>query len=120
MNRRATGKLGEDLAVDYLRGKGYQILERGWRVRAGEVDIIAKDNEGLVFVEVKTRHGRQFGLPEQAVDERKIARVQAAAICYLEEHHALGREAQHRFDVVAIEISTDQLAEIHHIEGVSF
>ncbi len=89
----------EDRACAYLRSRGYLIVARNWRWRGGEVDIIAKDGETIVFVEVKARTGTRFGLPAEAVDRRKRGKLLAAARAFL------GRDAGKvpiRFDIVSV------------------
>jgi putative endonuclease len=99
--RIALGKSGEDLAVQELERLGYEILARRWRCRRGEIDIIARDGETLVFVEVKARDGSAFGDGAEAVTGLKRARLVQLAIEYLARHRLLDRPC--RFDVVAIE-----------------
>ncbi len=98
-SRKATGRSGEDAAVQYLEKQGYVILERNYRLRIGEVDIIARDGEYLVFIEVKTRRSRSFGSPFDAVDLRKQHRISRVASAYMQ-----GRELPVRFDVVAVHL----------------
>jgi putative endonuclease len=69
------GRYGEDRALDYLRGIGYEIIERNWRGAQGEIDLVAKDGDRLVFVEVKTRSGTGFGHPLEAITSDKLARM---------------------------------------------
>jgi putative endonuclease len=96
------GASGEDAAARYLEGKGYTVLERNYRAKGGEIDLICRPEGGdlLVFVEVKMRRGISFGRPEEAVDARKQARMEAAAEAYLHEHGL--PDAPCRFDVVGI------------------
>lgn len=93
------GRRGEQAAADHLRGKGYEILARNFRTRAGELDIVALDGETVVFVEVKLRQGG-FD-PLDAVDARKQYRLSRMALEYLWRHGATG--AASRFDVVAVD-----------------
>ena len=98
--RAARGRLGEDLAGRFLVARGYRILERRFRTRAGEIDIIARDGDTLVFVEVKTRHSLGCGTPAESVDRRKRARISRTALAYLAR---LGRaDIPCRFDVVEV------------------
>ncbi|MCI5120663.1 MAG: YraN family protein [Candidatus Electrothrix sp. AUS4] len=99
-SRKATGRTGEDAAVQYLEKIGYTILERNYRLRIGEVDIIARDEEYLVFIEVKTRRSKTFGSPFDAVDTRKQQQIFKVASAYIR-----GREIPVRFDVVAVHLS---------------
>lgn len=89
------------MATSYLLGLGYQILERNWRCKIGEIDIIANDHDVLVFVEVKTRTGRlQFGTAFESVDWRKQNKIRKVAQLYLITHKYYRREC--RFDVIAV------------------
>lgn len=98
--RKVTGRTGEDAAVRHLEKMGYTILERNYRVRTGEVDIIARDEEYLVFIEVKTRRSKTFGSPFEAVDTRKQQQIIQVASSYIR-----GKEVSVRFDVVAVHLS---------------
>ena len=102
--RQSLGKLGEDLACVELSRRGYAILARRYRTRFGEIDIIARDGETTVFVEVKTRDGDRFGDGAEAVTAWKQRRVAAMAIDYASRHRLHHRPL--RFDVVAIDVST--------------
>ena len=106
------GKLGEDLAVKYLQGKGYQILERNWRSGHKEIDIIALDGTTMVVVEVKTRKSDDFGEPDIAVGAMKQRMLIWAADAYV-RYKKLDVEV--RFDILSIVIS-DAEPEIEHIE----
>ncbi len=96
------GKRGEDEALRVLKRHGYRILERNYRCRYGEVDIIAEDEGAIVFVEVKTRGSGRFGTPQQSVDLRKQRHIISASNTYLSHHGVTDRPV--RFDVVGIEI----------------
>lgn len=93
------GKIGEDLAVQYLKDKGYEILERNWRAYRKEIDIIAIDGNDIVFIEVKTRQYDDYGVPELAVNRNKRAHIYAAASSYY-YRHKIGLDV--RFDVISI------------------
>ncbi len=93
------GDESEEKACCFLKQEGYRILARNWRTRAGEVDIIGRDGDILVFVEVKARSGDGFGGPEAAVDRAKQRRLISAALSFIE---ATKCELAMRFDVVAI------------------
>ena len=101
MQRQQTGRSGEDLAVGELETRGYAIVARRYRTRAGEIDIVARDGETLVFVEVKARATAEFGTAAEAVTRRKQLRLAAMARDYLARHLAVDRPC--RFDVVAID-----------------
>ena len=96
----ALGRAGEAAAEDYLRQLGYTVIARNYRCRSGEVDLVATDDTTLVFVEVKTRSGKTFGSPLEAVDARKQRRLAAAAQHFLVTQRCGGRLA--RFDVIGV------------------
>jgi putative endonuclease len=110
-NKAETGAKGEQLATDYLNDNGYDVVERNYRHKHAEIDIIAKYKELLVFVEVKTRSKTVFGFPEEAVNERKASKVIEGA-----EHYVLENEwnGDIRFDIVSIVLS--KKIEIQHFE----
>jgi putative endonuclease len=99
--RRNMGMWGEKIAAEYLVDRGYEILERNVRSAEGELDIVAKQGEYIVFVEVKTRGSQEFGKPEEALTTSKQDRLRKAAWAYLDEHASL--DALWRIDVIAIE-----------------
>ncbi len=103
--RRRLGQLGERLAADRLARMGYEIVDRNYRCREGEIDIVARQGGGWVFVEVRTRRGDRFGTPEESVTVRKRAHLIASAERYLQEHQAL--DASWRIDAVAIVLTAD-------------
>jgi len=98
--RQILGKHGEDLACGELERRGYAILARRYRRRGGEIDIIARDGETMVFVEVKARDSRAFGEAAEAVTGWKRRRMLQIALDYLATHRLSGRPC--RFDVVSI------------------
>ena len=100
MNKTQQGNFGEDLACDFLIRQGYQILERNFRIRGGEIDIIAKDGDILVYVEVKTRSSYQFGFPEESVTAKKVGFLKRAAKFYRLKRHNLAE--LERIDVVSV------------------
>lgn len=106
------GAQGEETACSYLKRQGYQILERNYRTRRGELDIIAAQGECLVFVEVKTRKSLRCGLGAEAVTWRKRQHLLAAALSYLATHSS----RKCRFDVIEITVSATQTPEIRHIQ----
>ncbi|MDR0789359.1 MAG: YraN family protein [Bacteroidales bacterium] len=106
------GKEGEQIAVDYLIDRGYQILERNFVCGKNEVDIIALDRQEIVFVEVKTRATHVFGEPEEAVNRKKQRLIIQVANAYITKNNI---DLEARFDVVSIVINGDGLPHIHHI-----
>jgi putative endonuclease len=98
--KKCTGRAGEDIAADFLEKNGYRISRRNYRCPIGEIDIIARDKDELVFVEVKTRRSGDLGYPEQAVGIKKQKKISKLALWYLQENKLEGIRA--RFDVVAV------------------
>lgn len=116
-DRCRLGRQGEDAAARYLEKRGYRIIARNYRPgRLGEIDIIAGKAELTVFVEVKTRRSRSFGMPQEAVNGRKAARLRALAAAYLVSHTARPSR-NYRFDVIAIELDATGRAVLRHIEN---
>lgn len=114
MNKRRFGIIGEKIAQDYLRNKGYEILETNYYTKRGEIDIIVKNGYYIIFVEVKTRTTLKFGTPAMAVNsiKRKHIKRVAKTFLYLKNLH----QYDVRFDVVEVFIINGK-CEINHIEG---
>jgi len=100
------GKHGENIAWDYLKRQGYRLLERNYRCRYGEIDLIAKDGETIVFIEVKSRRTASFGDPEESVSQAKQRKISTVALYYLEDKGLYDRPA--RFDVVSVFASSSE------------
>ena len=116
MKRRDTGALGEKLAKDFLRKKGYRILETNYRCPEGEIDIVARQKDSLVFIEVRTKTSREFGSPEESITPTKMKRLRATAAHFRQNHDNL--PALWRIDVVAIELNRERkLTRIELIEN---
>jgi putative endonuclease len=98
--RREVGRNGEDAAAAWYESAGYDVLDRNWRVREGELDLVVRHRETLVFCEVKTRRGDAFGAPAEAVTARKQARIRSLAGQWLAAHSV--RADQLRFDVADV------------------
>jgi len=113
--RREVGRFGEELAVRHLRGCGYSVLDRNWRCREGELDIVARLGECLVFCEVKTRSGERFGAPVDAVGPDKARRLRRLACRWLGEKRPAYTEV--RFDVISVWQSAPGTARIEHLQG---
>jgi putative endonuclease len=103
-DRQSCGKAGEDVACDELRRRGYAILARRYRTRVGELDIVARDGDTLVFIEVKARRSLAFGAPEEAVTWRKQRKLQTMASDFLARSRLM--DVPCRFDVVAVSFPT--------------
>lgn len=111
---RKTGKLAEDLAAAALKQKGYEIIERNFSNRFGEIDIIAKDKETLVFVEVKAKIGEEFGHPEEMINRGKLSKIRHMADLFLNGENVLCR-----IDVIAIVLnSNNEVLRLTHYENV--
>lgn len=110
------GKAGEQLAFDYLIGKGYRIKERNWRCQKAEVDIIAQKGTVLAIVEVKTRSTRFFGDPQDFINSKKIKLLTSAVDTYVNN---LDLDVEVRFDVIGI-ISRGTSNEIVHFEDAFY
>jgi putative endonuclease len=102
MKRKETGNLGEKLARDHLKKKHHRILEQNFRCPYGEIDIISKVKDALVFTEVRTKTGTDFGIPEESITRTKKERMRACAYYYLQTHENQGKTW--RIDVAAIEM----------------
>jgi len=100
--RIATGRRGEEVAAAYLAKAGYEILARNWRCPLGELDIVAREGDTLVFVEVRSRRTAGFGAPEESVGFAKQQQLSRLAACYLNRHGLANIPA--RFDVAAVKL----------------
>lgn len=117
--RRQTGQMGEDAAYVYLEEAGYKIIERNWRCKMGEIDLIASREDSpnlLIFVEVRTRRtGGRFGTAAESVDRRKQHKVASTAQYYMRMNNRPGISV--RFDVIAIQLEHgDIIGDLKHIE----
>ena len=113
MNTLLVGDLGERAAADYLQEAGYEILKRKYRLKIGEIDIIAKINNTLVFVEVKTRSNSRYGFPAEAVTYRKQQKIINMAQCYL--NYINSTTACCRFDVIEVFLAELRVIKYNHI-----
>lgn len=111
----AKGKFGEDCAAKFLEAKGYSIVARNFRIRSSEIDIIAKFDDVLVFVEVKARSNIRHGLPREAVTIRKQKKIIEAASVFLQDESF--SECACRFDVIEIYLHGELVEAINHIEN---
>jgi len=115
MTTLSEGKYGEDLACVYLKKIGYKIIERNFRIRGGEIDIIARDGETLVFVEVKTKIGLDFGTPEEMFGRGKYQQVKRMATLYLG-----GQDIPCRIDMISIILNLDnEIVSLKHYPNVT-
>jgi putative endonuclease len=109
MNTKILGERGERLAEEFLKARGYRILERNFRIKLGEIDLIARDRDCICFVEVKTR--ASFDVPQEAVSRLKQRKLTQVAFAYLKSRFDRV-DVRCRFDVVAIEEKADGTARI--------
>ena len=115
-SRLNIAKIGESLAVKHLKARGCEILAQNYRALRGEIDIIVRDGEFTVFVEVKTRRNLKFGLPQAAVTLQKQRQISKIALAYLQAHNLLDTPC--RFDVIAIHLSPQlELLKLEQIES---
>ena len=105
-DRLHVGKLGEDLALKKLKKLGYRCIARNYRCPLGEMDLIARDGETLVFVEIKTRRDKSLGYAKEAVDKRKKRQLSKVALAYMKAEDCC--DVKSRFDVVAINFKGDR------------
>lgn len=111
----AVGAYGERVALLYLLDQGMSLLERNWRGRAGEIDIIMADGDAVVFCEVKTRRSEAFGLPVEALVPAKVSRMRRLAAQWLSEHG--NGPVRARFDVLSIRPQPAGAAKVEHLRG---
>ena len=110
------GDIGESLAVNYLKTNNYKILQTNYKNKIGEIDIIAKEKDVLVFIEVKTRMSLNFGMPREAITKNKVFKIKNTAISYL-KHNNLLEKISVRFD--CIEVFGDNIdSKINHIKNI--
>jgi len=100
VRKKDLGRLGERIALDFLKKKGFQILKENYTTPFGEIDIIASDGQTLSFIEVKSRTSLSFGLPEEGIDSKKIKHLSKASLFYIKRNSP--EEINFRFDVVTI------------------
>ncbi len=117
MWNRNLGQLGENIARRYLENKGYKIVEQNCRNKWGEIDLICKEKDVLVFVEVKTRIGEQFGTPEDALNKNKIQRLIRNAQAYMARKKYM---VEYRIDAVCIVLNEEKkLKRVNHYENIN-
>ena len=112
--RKQVGNKGESLAEDYIKRKGYNIIQRNYRCRLGEIDIIAKDDDTIVFIEVRTKQNENFGTPQDSVTSTKMSKISKTALSFIHEKNLSG--FSYRFDFIAITFSQGK-PNIEHIEN---
>jgi len=110
------GKRGEVLAVAHLEAKGLEVIDRNWRCRQGEIDIVARDGAYFVFVEVKTRSSTRFGTPLEAITTQKLARLRRLAAAWCAAHP--GNHTWVRIDAIGIVIPAGGTAVVEHLPQI--
>ena len=116
MDRKTTGELGELVAQEYLKKKGYRIIETNYRTRYGELDIVARNKNTLVFTEVRTKTSLNFGIPEESITPTKSRHLAAAANIYRQHHEKLPENWRIDFISVLLDESGKMLR-LNHIES---
>jgi putative endonuclease len=123
LTTRELGQLGEELAASFLINKGWSILDRNWRSRLGELDLIALDGVNLVVIEVKTRRSTRYGIPIEAITDTKARRLRLLAGLWLQQHHRDSTSRLHiervRIDAIGVIVDGDGLCSIDHRMGIS-
>lgn len=118
MTNKDTGNYGESLACEFLKKQGYKILERNFRIRGGEIDIVAMDGEYLVFVEVKARWSHEFGLPVESITPWKIKALKKTALFYNQK--IKWEDGPYRLDMVSVDFADDpQKPQIELIKDIT-
>lgn len=109
------GKYGEDLAAKYLEDRGYELVARNWRCKLGEIDLVLKDKDKIVFVEVKTRNGSGYGHPFEAITPLKVSRMRKLAALWCAENQSM--DSKVRLDAIAVLIRNGKVA-VEHLKQV--
>lgn len=116
--RQQVGQMGEEAASKYLKEQGYNIVETNYRCKLGEIDIIARDGDMVVIVEVRTKTGLAFGRPEESINQEKARKLYRLALQYIQSNYH--RDIPSRIDLVAVmlEKSSGQVKEVKHIKNI--
>ncbi|SHJ05325.1 YraN family protein [Lutispora thermophila] len=115
MDNRILGEKGEKAAAEYLENKGYRIIERNYKCKLGEIDIIAADNDTIAFIEVKTRSSDNFGQPGEAVNYYKQRKIVQTALSYICDKNLF--DWMSRFDVVEVITDNERIIDINLIKN---
>lgn len=114
--RLAIGKLGEDIARKYLEDKGLKIIDQNYRTKYGEIDLVGKAQNELVFIEVRTKTGEDFGTPEETINRKKIAKLERNAISYTNK---IGWKGAFRLDALCLVLDEkNQPTRIDHYQNI--
>ncbi len=116
-HRKLVWKKGEAIAREYLESKGYEILEQNYRTRYAEIDIVAKKENMLIFVEVRTKTGEMFGLPEETINKKKLEKLWRNAEAYVKMKRWQG---QYRIDAVCVVLNQDNsVRRMEHYQNIT-
>lgn len=111
-----TGKLGEEIAKNFLEKKGYKILEQNYKTKYAEIDLIAQQGKELVFGEVRTKKGEMFGTPEESINRKKMVKLRKNALAYVARK---GWKGAYRIDAICLVLKPDNTLErIEHYENI--
>ena len=116
MNRIEKGKQAEAAAFSYLEARGYQIIQRNYSTPLGEIDLIAEKDGVLIFTEVRSRQGTNYGLPQETVNKRKQQKIRKVAALYIKQNRLWKCDC--RFDVIGVVFISSQYDEIQSIEHI--
>lgn len=116
--RQQVGRKGEEAASEYLKKQGYSIIETNYRSKLGEIDIIARDGNMVVIVEVRTKTGLAFGRPEESINHEKARKLHRLALQYIQSNYH--REMPSRIDLIAVmlEKSSGLVKDVKHIKNI--
>ena len=115
MNKKILGKLGEEVAINYLKNRGYKIITRNFRTRHGEIDVICEKDKSLIFIEVRTKWDLSSILPEESITKKKIERYKKLALEYLMNLEKKYKDI--KFEFIGIEFKNEVEFQINHIEN---
>ena len=113
----SSGKAGEAVAAEFLKKSGYKILEKNFRKTYGEIDIIAKKEENIAFVEVKTRKNDIFGTPAEFVTKEKQKKIIKTAYTYIQKHNL---DVEFTFDIIEVYMDDKKVKNINHIKNAFY
>lgn len=116
MSNLSIGKIGEQISARYLIDKGYKIVERNYRNKIGEIDIITLKSDVIVFIEVKTRTNLNYGYPYEAVDNKKKKTIIKTSLIYLSNKNI--NNVQCRYDIIEVYLNKENVYKINHLENV--
>lgn len=117
-DRIQTGRAGEEAAREYLKKIGYRIIETNYRCPLGEIDIVARDNQTIIIIEVRAKTNTRYGLPEESLTNNKARRLKRLALYYLQS--VFGTEVPCRIDFISVMLSEEDLRviKLRHIRGI--